>query len=134
MSETLTLPRIVISRDDFETLSNLAEIAAPDQKAAADLLQRELQRARIVAPEKLDPGIVRIGAFVRYRLGAGPERTVQLVLPYQADIAHNRVSVLTPVGAALIGLSHGQAIRFTVTDGRSQVLQVTRVSQTGDMS
>ncbi|MBP2161892.1 MULTISPECIES: nucleoside diphosphate kinase regulator [Asticcacaulis] len=134
MSETLTLPKIVISRDDFETLGNLAEIAAPDQKAAADLLQRELQRARIVAPEKLDPGVVRIGAFVCYRLGAGPERTVQLVLPYQADIAHNRISVLTPVGAALIGLSHGQAIRFTATDGRSQVLQVIRVSQTGDMS
>ena len=134
MSEILTLPKIVISRDDFETLGNLADIAAPDQKAAADLLQRELQRARIVAPEKLDRGIVRIAAFVRYRLGAGPERTVQLVLPYQADIARNRVSVLTLVGAALIGLSHGQSIRFTATDGRSQVLQVMQVSQMEDMS
>lgn len=138
MSETLTFPKIVIGRDDFEILGNLADVAAPDQKAAAELLQRELQRARIVASEKLDAGIVRIGAFVRYRLGTGQERTVQVVLPYQADIAQNRISVLTPVGAALIGLSHGQAIRFTTTDGRGQMLQVMQVSQQagqiGDMS
>jgi regulator of nucleoside diphosphate kinase len=127
MSETLTLPKIVIGRDDYETLGNLADIAGPDLKQAADLLQQELQRARVVAQDKLSPDVVRIGSHVRYQLGQTPQRTVQLVLPYMADIAMNRVSVLTPVGAALVGLSHGQAIRFMATDGRHQVLQVMEV-------
>ncbi len=131
MSETLSenpgLPKIVIGSDDHETLANLVDAAGRDQLQAAELLQRELARARIVPSAKLPGDVVRIGSRVRYQVVPGPERTVELVLPYMADIALNRVSVLTPVGAALIGVSHGQAMPFTATDGRRRVLQVMEV-------
>jgi regulator of nucleoside diphosphate kinase len=127
LSKSLALPKIVIGPDDHETLGNLVDVAGHDQQQAAELLRQELARARIVPVAKLAGDVVRIGSRVRYRIGPGPERTVQLVLPYMADIALNRVSVLTPVGAALIGLSHGQVMPFTATDGRRQVLQVMEV-------
>ena len=123
------LPKIVISLDDYETLSNLAHSAGGDLEYAADLLLQELQRARVVSSEKLDKGIVRIGSWVSYRIGGGTERKVQLVVPYMADISSGRISVLTPVGAALIGLCAGQTIRFATADGRSQVVQVLEVLQ-----
>lgn len=129
MSATLTHPPIAISFDDYETLNNLAEAATDKMATTAHLLLRELHRARVVQAEKLKPDTVRIGSYVIYRLGDGPERSVQLVLPYLADIAVNRISVLTPIGVALIGLTAGQAIHFTSNDGRSQKLHVVEVRQ-----
>jgi regulator of nucleoside diphosphate kinase len=63
---------------------------------------------------------------VRFRTGRD-ERTVLLVYPADADIATARVSVLTPIGAALIGLRVGQSISFRTRDGRPQMLTVLRV-------
>lgn len=121
------LPGITIGADDFETLNELAMAATGDHTKAADLLFRELERAKVVPNHKLDKGIVRIGSFVSYTIGTTPVRRVQVVLPYLADISANRISVLTPIGAALIGLSQGQVIAFETQNGRRQTLQVASV-------
>ena len=71
-----------------------------------------------------------MGSRVRYRTAAdGEERDVTLVFPAEADITRSRVSVMTPVGAALIGLRKGQSITWITRDGRKQVLTVTGVWQ-----
>jgi regulator of nucleoside diphosphate kinase len=56
---------------------------------------------------------------------------VTLVLPGGADIAEGKVSVLTPIGAALIGLSTGQSIDWTARDGRTHRLTVEHVEKLG---
>jgi len=80
-----------------------------------------------VPAPKLGSSVVRMGSTVTYRPDNGAERTVQLVYPADADIAQGKISVLTPVGTALIGLDIGQSITWEARDGRKHVLTVLAV-------
>jgi regulator of nucleoside diphosphate kinase len=64
---------------------------------------------------------------LRFTTDAGEDRTVTLVFPGRADIAEGKVSVLTPIGVALIGLAVGQSIDWTARDGRTHRLTVRDV-------
>jgi regulator of nucleoside diphosphate kinase len=72
--------------------------------------------------------VVRIGSIIEFEVDDGRRLKVQLVLPENADINAGRISVLTPVGAALIGLSSGQAMEWLGHDGRERLLTVLAVS------
>jgi regulator of nucleoside diphosphate kinase len=81
----------------------------------AALLSEELQRASII-PRAKAAQVVRLGARVTYRdLDSGAARTLELGLPAEASIDEGRISVLTPIGAALLGLSAGD--RFSWVSG-----------------
>jgi regulator of nucleoside diphosphate kinase len=69
-----------------------------------------------------------MGSTVTYRPDNGEDRTVTLVYPAEADISLNRISVLTPVGTALIGLAKGQSITWAARDGNRHVLSVIAVT------
>lgn len=121
------LPSIAMSAADYERLAELARVAAR-QFPAAEFLAQELERAEIVTDRPLR-GVVQMGSRVRYRDDVTrQERVVELVYPAQADIAEGRVSVLTPVGAALIGLSVGQSITWRLPNGGVRSLTVLEVS------
>lgn len=126
-------PKITIGQTDFDSLSGLATEAL-DRVPAAEQLLSELDRAKIVPDEALAPDVVRMGSCVVFRTGEADERRVELVYPGKADIAQNRVSVLTPIGAALIGLSPGQSITWTARDGRDHSLTVVSVTQPADVT
>ena len=119
-------PAIAMTRLDHERLSRLVGTVAADNSPVADALFAELDRARIVAG-RLPAGTIGMGSTLRFTTDAGEDRTVTLVYPADADIAAGRISVLTPIGAALIGLSVGQSIDWTARDGRSHRLTVERV-------
>lgn len=119
-------PAIAMTRLDHERLSRLVGTVAAENSPVADELFAELDRARIVAG-RLPAGTVGMGSTLRFTTDAGEDRTVTLVYPVDADIAAGRVSVLTPIGAALIGLSVGQSIDWTARDGRSHRLTVESV-------
>lgn len=121
------LPAITLARSDHERLANLAEALADRDSPTADQLAAELERARVVADDRLAPGTVRMGAVVRFSLDHAAPRTVRLVYPGEADIEQGRVSVLTPVGAALIGLTAGQSIDWIGNDERPHHLHVLEV-------
>ncbi len=70
---------------------------------------------------------VQMGSMVDYTTADGKARRVQLVYPAEADIAAGRISVLTPVGTALLGLSVGQSIDWVGNDGKQHVLNVIAV-------
>jgi regulator of nucleoside diphosphate kinase len=120
-------PRIVLAEEDHRKLIALAMAGTGHTEAAEDLLY-EIERARVVPAPKLAPSVVRMGSTVIYRPDNGPDRTVTLVYPAEADIAAGRISVLTPVGTALIGLNVGQSITWEGRDGRKHVLTVQSVS------
>ncbi|MGN6210137.1 nucleoside diphosphate kinase regulator [Asticcacaulis sp.] len=124
----IRLPAILIGEDDLDALHRLADQARGHLAAAAEQLLTELERARIVAQDKLPPETVRMGSLVTFTTEGGLSRSVELVFPDQADIAANRISILTPVGAALIGVSIGQTIDWQSPDGRRRSLTVTAVS------
>jgi len=93
----------------------------------AHFLAHEIERATVVADNCDLPGVVRMGSQVRYCDDkTGETRDVVLVYPHEADITLKRVSVLTPVGAALIGLSVGQAIEFSNAGPQQAILNGTR--------
>ncbi len=125
--ELIRLPAIVIGEDDLDALNRLAEQARGHLAAAAEQLLTELMRARIVAQNKLPAKTVRMGSIVTFTTD-GQARTAELVFPDRADIAADRISILTPVGAALIGVSTGQTIDWRSPDGRRRSLTVTAVT------
>ena len=110
------------------SMRELAIHAANEGFNDADQLAAELERARVVADDRLPVGTVRMGSVVRFAMDDAEPRTVRLVYPGEADIEKGFVSVLTPVGAALIGLTAGQAIDWTDRDGRTRRLHVIEVS------
>lgn len=119
-------PRITMSEDDHRQL--LAVAGGNHASDAANDLLDEIERARVVPLSKLPPQVVRMGSTLTYRTDSGGDRKVTLVYPAEADISSGRISVLTPIGTALIGLTQGQSITWTARDGRKQVLTVVEVS------
>lgn len=127
MSIARNLPRIAIGAADLERLANLAESARHTHPDIAEYLARELDRANIVEGET-GPARIRMGSRVEYRdEDTGQVRSIQLVYPSESDPAHGRISVLTPIGAALIGLSEGQSIEWTARSGAPRMLTVLKV-------
>jgi regulator of nucleoside diphosphate kinase len=114
-------------RSDHERLMRLAESFVGRNAFLADELLEELDRARIVADDRLPGRVVGMGTTLRFTTDAGEDRTVTLVFPSEADIEQGRVSILTPIGIALIGLSAGQSIDWTARDGKSRRLTVESV-------
>ncbi len=119
-------PSIILGATEHRNLSILALAGTDHGSDVADDLLHELDRARVVEDSAVGSDVIRMGSRVKYRTGRD-ERTVTLVYPVAADIAEARVSVLTPVGTALIGLRTGQSISFRTRDGRPQLLTVLAV-------
>ena len=120
-------PAIVLTKTDYERLLRLAEAHALRNPEVSEELMVELDRARVVQNYKIASNVVRMGSTVRFTSDLGEDRTVTLVFPGEADIAAGRISILTPIGAALIGLSAGQSIAWVARDGRVHRLHVEHV-------
>jgi regulator of nucleoside diphosphate kinase len=120
-------PAITISLSDSERLWRLAEAHVGRNSEVAEELMSELERARVVEDGRVAADVVRMGSTLRFTSDLGEDRHVTLVYPGEADIAEGKVSILTPIGAALIGLAVGQAIDWTARDGRTHRLTVEAV-------
>jgi len=120
-------PAIVLTKTDHERLSRLAEAHALRNPEVSEELLVELDRARVVQNYKIASNVVRMGSTVRFTSDLGEDRTVTLAFPGEANIAAGRISILTPIGAALIGLSAGQSIDWVTRDGRVHRLHVEHV-------
>lgn len=121
-------PPIRMSENDYDQLSTLLEgLHAPS--AGAALLIQELDRATIVAPTYRGAPFVQLDSVVEYEdLESGQKRRLRVVLPQHARIEDDSISVLSPAGAALIGLTTGQVMHWEVADGRTQTFKVLAVA------
>ncbi|UDL90444.1 nucleoside diphosphate kinase regulator [Mesorhizobium sp. PAMC28654] len=128
-TKTRRKPNIRISQSDHARLSMLASTVAARNPEASDELLAELERARIVVDSSVPADIVQMGSTVTFKPDTGDAKTITLVFPGDADISEGKVSILTPIGTALIGLSAGQSIMWTARDGRQHELSVLGVSQ-----
>jgi len=128
MAHGQALPPIMVTTTDFDRLRGLAESGMKRTPQAAEFLAREIDRARIVEPGQIGHDTVTMGARVTFRDDVtGQSRTVTLVYPEDAEIAAGKISVLTPIGAALIGLSVGQSIEWQSPSGGWRSLTVLQV-------
>jgi len=118
---------VVISEGDYARISSCLEGVKSE---AAELLREELDNANIVVDDKLPENVVNMGAEVSFRdLESGALSYCSLVFPHQADSSLQRVSVLAPVGAALIGLPEGGTIAWPVPGRKIRRLEVINVVQ-----
>jgi len=91
-------------------------------------LERELDRATVVPSADVPADVATMNSRVRYTDECdGAQRTVSLVYPIYANAEEGKVSVLAPVGTALLGLSEGQSIEWAFPDGSSRRLKLEEV-------
>ena len=123
-------PRLTISDQDLARLEAMAANKLSQDPDLANHLLEELGRARIVPAHKLPRTVAAIGRSVTYHdETADRDRTVTLVFPENADIASGRVSVMTPIGVALIGLSEGARFHWETRAHAIRRLTVLRVAE-----
>lgn len=107
---------IIITDADVSGLASLVA-GCPDHDPAARLLAEELDRAEIVPSSAVSPSVVTMRSRVVLRDGAGASREVTLVYPAQADPDDGRISVLAPLGRALLGASVGDHVEVSTGRG-----------------
>lgn len=113
---------LTLSSLDVERLERLLETPAVAALPVAGALRGEIERASIVRPEDIPDGVVTMNSVVHCRDEvSGLEHRFTLVYPREADSAAGKISVLAPVGAALLGLSIGQSIDWDAPGGRLQL-------------
>jgi len=125
-------PSIHLIAEECEALTALALRIEHAEPVLADLLLSELERAELHSAETLPPRTIAMNSvidFVDER--SGTPRTVQLVYPQDANIETGRISILTPVGAGLIGLAQGDTIAWPDREGQKRLLRIVRV-EAGD--
>lgn len=123
-------PRITLTAIDHAKLSVLADAASHTMPEVAAALAEELDRAQVLPQGRRAAATVCMGCEVEFRDDVtGRVQTVTLVYPNEADIAHGRVSVLTPIGTALIGLPVGKSIDWTTRNGEKKRLTLLQVRE-----
>lgn len=128
MSSELNLPPITLHSKDNNDLATLATIASRSGRPGARFLLKELRRAALCAVGALPADVVSIGARVTYRLAeAAPTGACTLVLPDEVDRFQDGLSVLTPLGTALLGLRVGDRMPARSADDRALEVRVVGV-------
>jgi regulator of nucleoside diphosphate kinase len=128
--ERHTKPTITLSTEDYERLSALAHAARKCMPDLAEELADEIARAHVLAKGRHPLHIVCMNSEVEFRDDTtGKVQKVKLVYPEEADISQRKVSVLTPVGTALIGLPTGRSITWETPTGEVRQLTVLAVRE-----
>lgn len=126
--QAATRPPLMMTETDADKITDLALAARDRAGQVSSLLLDEIDRADIVAPDALPSDVISMSSTVEFiDEGTGVGRTIQLVYPHEADIEQGRISILTPVGAGLIGLREGQSIAWPDRDGHVRALRVVKV-------
>ncbi len=124
---TRSVPQIIVSNADYERLTDLATASLERLPEVANELLSEMDRAKVVQDGAVPDNVVRMGSTVTFRSDDGNTRTFKLVYPAEESLDEHRISVMTPIGAALIGLAEGQSISWAARDGRRHELTVEKV-------
>ena len=116
---------IIISKEQFKKISDLI---LNNPTPAAEQLEEELGRAIVVEDHQIPQNIVMMNSQVTFvEIESGKKNTVTLVYPNESNINENKVSILAPIGIALIGLSVGQNIEWILPTGKKSNYQVIEV-------
>ena len=122
---------IVLTRNDYSRLQQLlAELSrhADDTGMGLQTLEHILDFARVVQPDQVPANVVTMNSSVRFEdARTGEQGTVTIVYPAQADVSTHRISILSPVGAALIGEAAGAQVELPVPHGQTRCIRIREV-------
>ena len=108
-----TKPKIIISERDAERLETLLDSLPENAFPGKRELETELGRAEILAPEDIPATVVTMNSTVKFRVSSSNEEfCLTLVYPRDVDQSGKTISILAPVGSAMLGLSQGEEIEW----------------------
>lgn len=130
-------PKVIISSLDVERIEKLLETLPAGSFPGRNALEEELARAEIVEPQNLPPTVVTMNSTVRFEVESSSEEfRLTLVYPKDVDASGTTISILAPVGSALLGLSQGDAIEWPKPGGGTLRVRIKEVAyqpeRTGD--
>jgi len=122
-------PQIILSSQDLQRLERLLDSVSAEDVPGLDALRRELDRAEVVEPDAMPENVVTMNSTVRFvdEL-SGREFELTLAYPDDMHLTHGTVSILAPIGSALLGLSVGQSIDWTLPGDRTTTLRILAVT------
>lgn len=121
-------PPVTVSSLDEARLENLLASLDRDLLPSVEELQSELDRANIVAPEEMPPDVVTMNSTVVFRMEpSNREFSLTLVYPSEIDGSADKISILAPVGSALLGLREGDKISWPKPGGGSLQVCILKV-------
>ena len=128
MTKPYKKPRVIISSLDTERLEQLIESLSNMSFPGKDNLEAELARAEIVEPEDIPATVVTMNSTVRFEVDSSHEEfCLTLVYPRNVDASGEKISILAPVGSALLGLRTGQRIDWQGPGDRKLRVRVVGV-------
>ena len=123
---------LILEKKEYVYLKRILNISgyAEDHETQRCLmnLSEELKTAHIVDEEDMPKDVIRFNSTVTVTFNNGVEKTLQLVIPMDKDFQNSRISVLTPMGSALIGYSEGDSIIWDFPNGTQQIT-ISKVQQ-----
>lgn len=138
----MSQPPLIISALDAQRLRNMLDSGAHDHMPGVDALSDEIDRATIVEPQQVPPDVVTMNSTVRF-INDSTHQEFELKLVYPDEVATRLageptklasdappvqvVSVLAPVGSALLGLAVGQTIDWQIPGGKRLQLRILQV-------
>jgi regulator of nucleoside diphosphate kinase len=121
--------RIVLTSRDFDRLEAVLSALPPNGFPDKANLQRELERAEVVAPEEIPPNVVTMNSTIRFKIdGSAEDFRLTLVYPKDVGSEPDRISVLAPIGSALLGLSVGDELEWPRPGGGMWTVRVVDVA------
>jgi len=122
-------PKILMSQLDVERLESLLDRLPRNAFPGKAELENELQRAEVVDPKDIPPSVVTMNSTVRFRVESSAEEfCLTLVYPKDVDSTGGTISILAPVGSALLGLSEGDEIEWPKPGGGTLQVRIEEVT------
>ena len=123
-------PQIHLIETEYDIIADLALGIGRQSPELSKLLLDEIDRAELHSAKDMPKDVVTIGSeVVVLAEHKGAERKLRLVLPGEADVDAGRVSILTSIGAGLIGLRVGQSISWPYPNGEMRMLKILQVTR-----
>lgn len=124
--------KLIIEKKEYELLKRILSMSKyhkdPSYKASISKLKEELESAKILNEKDLPNDVVRFDSLVTIQTPFGPEKSYQLVTPDKSNVAENKISILAPMGSALIGYAAGDEVMWQFPSG-SNSIKIVHVKQ-----
>lgn len=120
-------PSIILTSQDLDRLETLLDALPAATFPGKTELQAELDRAEVVESRDVPSDVVTMNSTVRFALESGEEFSLTLVYPKDMDGSADRISVLAPVGSALLGLTAGEHIEWPRPGGGTLKVRLMEV-------
>lgn len=111
-------PNIMITDTDMTKLAKLIDLIRANRPAEVEQLEGELDRAEVIRGDRAPDEVIRMNSIVHLvDLDTGRKHVYQVVFPNKADLSRDRISVLAPIGTAMLGYSVGSQVEWAVPGG-----------------